>query len=413
MKQILKALCMLPVLAACTEMTVSVINPQDVDRLPEMVEINAADVVSALQLAEGDTFVIECDGKEVPYQLTYDGKVIYQVDLGPADTLNFVFSKGVPAQVDTIACGRQYPERMDDFAWENDKVGFRAYGPALQKRGDKAFGYDLFAKRGTHKPVLAEMYAKETSPAGKEKYRKMKETDPVAADRFLYDSLSYHIDRGYGMDVYQVGPTLGAGVAALVENGQIVYPWCYDSYEILENGPLRMTFKLKFTPLQVGESNDVIETRVISIDAGSHLNKTVISYANLKEEKRITTGIVLQDKDGREVKNQEKGFIAYPAPSINMDKTREVDNGTHFVGHVFPFDPQCMETVYFSNEESAQRNNSKGHVLAYGKYVPETDFVYYWGFGWDHSDMPSYEEWLKYLGQFSDQLRNPLVVIIK
>ena len=47
------------------------------------------------------------------------------------------------------------------MAWENDLVGFRAYGPALQARGESGFGYDLFTKRGTAAPVLEDIYAKE------------------------------------------------------------------------------------------------------------------------------------------------------------------------------------------------------------------------------------------------------------
>ena len=56
---------------------------------------------------------------------------------------------------------RYYSERLDDVAWENDLGGYRAYGPALQARGERGFGYDLFTKYNTTQPVLEGMYAEE------------------------------------------------------------------------------------------------------------------------------------------------------------------------------------------------------------------------------------------------------------
>lgn len=57
--------------------------------------------------------------------------------------VTYTIQPGTPAPFDVIACGKYYPERLDDVAWENDLGGFRAYGPALQARGERGFGYDL------------------------------------------------------------------------------------------------------------------------------------------------------------------------------------------------------------------------------------------------------------------------------
>ena len=39
------------------------------------------------------------------------------------------------------------PERKDDFVWENDKVAYRVYGPALQAMGEITSGIDVWSKR--------------------------------------------------------------------------------------------------------------------------------------------------------------------------------------------------------------------------------------------------------------------------
>ena len=106
---------------------------------------------------------------------------------------------------------------MDDFIWENDKAGYRTYGPAMQKQGERVFGYDVFTK-SVERPVMKDRF-----------------------DKALYGNpkISFHIDHGDGMDAYGVGPILGCGADALVLENGLVYPWCWTDYEILESGPLR------------------------------------------------------------------------------------------------------------------------------------------------------------------------------
>ena len=192
-----------------------------------------------------------------------------------------------------------------------------------------------------------------------------------------------------------------------------MYPYCYESFRVLDNGPLRFSLELVFRPFSVGENKNVVETRVITLDLGSHFNRTAVTYANLKNTSPIVSGIVLQDKDGKSVGDASKGYISYPAPTINYDKQRTVDNGTIFVGNVYPHELHKTDIVYFSDQESSkERGNSKGHILAYSEYTPGSELVYDWGAGWNHSDMKSYEDWKECLERFSAQLRKPMIVTI-
>ena len=81
------------------------------------------------------------------------------------------------------------------------------------------------------------------------------------------------MDHGYGCDVYAVGPTLGAGTTALLDGEDIVYPFCYDKFEILDDGPLRFTIKLTFRPFNLGEKENIVETRIISLDLGRYFQQ--------------------------------------------------------------------------------------------------------------------------------------------
>lgn len=392
---------------ACNDsrtVTVTVTNPLAMERSNEMVEVSMETVTDRLGLADtAQIVVLNADGQQVPYQITYDGKVIFPAAIAAGGTATYTIQTGTPEAFDVKACGRCYPERMDDMAWENDLVAFRAYGPALQAKGERGFGYDLFTKYNTTEPMLEAMYAKELDKETLAKIAELKKTDPKAAAE-LSRERSYHIDHGYGMDCYAVGPTLGAGVAALMVNDAIIYPWCYKNQEILDNGPLRFTVKLEFTPLTVKGDSTVVETRLITLDAGSHLNKTVVSYSNLKETLPIVAGIVLHEPDGAVVADAANGYITY------VDPTTGPDNGKIFMGAAVPAVVKDAKTVLFSEKEKKERNNADGHVLAVSDYEPGSEYVYYWGFAWDKADIKTADAWNRYMADFAQKVRNPLTV---
>ena len=52
--------------------------------------------------------------------------------------------ESVSAHVDGPCFARFVPERMDDFAWENDRIGFRVFGPALSLVEETGNGVDVW-----------------------------------------------------------------------------------------------------------------------------------------------------------------------------------------------------------------------------------------------------------------------------
>ena len=250
------------------------------------------------------------------------------------------------------------------------------------------------------------LLAKELDADSWKQVNELRKTDPKAADE-LVRTFSYHIDHGYGMDCYAVGPTLGAGVSALMVNDTIIYPWCYKTQEVLDNGPLRFTVKLEFNPLAVKGDTAVVETRLITLDAGSHLNRTAVSYSNLKESLPIVTGIVLHEPDGAVVADAAGGYMTY------VDPTTGPDNGKIFMGAAFPAVVKEAKTVLFPIEEKKMRNNADGHVLVVSDYEPGADYVYYWGFAWDRADIKTAEAWNRYMADFAQKVRNPMTVSIR
>lgn len=388
---------------ACTQekmVEITISNPSATDRTNEITEI-AKDAVAKLN---GEAFIIsDNSGSQIPYQVTYDNKIIFPVSVKAGENVTYTITTGTPEEFKTIACGKQYPERVDDVAWENDRIAFRTYGPALQATGEKAYGYDIWVKC-VSEPVVDMRYKTELDPETRAQIAELRKTDPKAAQQ-LAESVSYHIDHGNGLDYYKVGPTLGAGTSALMANDSIVYPYCYKDYQILDNGPLRFTVKLTYHPLTVKGNSNVIETRLISLDAGSQMNKCTITYDNLAEATPVVTGIVLHEPSEDYQADAAKGYIAYADPADPV-------NGQIFVAAVFPEKINEAKAVTFSDKEKAERG-ADGHVLAYSTYNPGNAYTYYSGAGWSKWGFNNSGEWFTYVQNFARNLKEPLAVTIK
>ncbi len=244
MKQILLVVCALT-FAACgmKQVTVTVTNGLG----PQLLEETMTEVDMRLLFRSENGYIVrDYEGFEIPSQLTYDSLLIFQPRLGERKSLKFTIESGVPAEYGRRTFGRFYPERYDDFAWENDRVAFRIYGAALKPIDGPSNGIDAWYKR-TNRLILDKWYA-----------------DDIAG------RASYHTDRGEGLDDYKVGYTLGAGAMAPFVDGALILGENFERAELLDNGALRTTFRLFYAGGEV---------RTISLDAGSQLTKIVQEYA--------------------------------------------------------------------------------------------------------------------------------------
>ncbi len=403
------SLPLLALLAACgpkqsTDFTVTVTNDLSFDRT-EMVEVPISEVAKKVQLIDEEQYIVlDAEGNQVAYQITYDDNLLFPANVKAGDKAVYTVAVGEPIEAEPLVYGRHYPERVDDIAWENDRTAYRAYGPALQAKGERAFGYDAWVKR-VPGLVVEQRYANELNPDTQAEIARLRKERKYDEANELYHSVSYHVDHGNGLDCYKVGPTLGCGTAALMQGDAILYPYCWKEYEILENGPLRFTVKLTYNPLVVGKDT-VIETRTISLAQGSQLNKTVVSYAGLTKAAPVATGLVIHPENPTAyVLEGDKGYIAYADLTDNVNN----GNGIIYVGAVMPEKVTEVKAQMFADKEAKERGAS-GHVLAISNYKPETEYTYYWGSGWSKYGFDSMEAWTTYLDRYAQSVRKPLKV---
>ena len=353
--------------------TIEVNNPGSTERVNEMVEIAWETVQQKLSLSAGETIIItDNNGLQLPYQLVTNGTgqtetLIFPVSLQAGQTASFQISAGEPESFPPLVYGRLVPERKDDFTWENNRTAFRVYGPALKATGEISNGMDFWAKK-TESLIIDKWYENDLSGVA-----------------------SYHEDHGEGLDFYKVGRTLGLGMTAPVHNDTLCLGDNFVTAEILDNGPLRITFKLSYAPYKAGE-HEITETRIISLDAYSLFNKVTNIFETETTELTVATGIVME-KDKPEITyGVNNGIIAYETPG---DDT----NGTIYTAAIHPVGFGAIKV-------------SNGHYLGLNSYHPGTSYTYYAGGGWSKTGFGSFEEWTQFVKEKKEKIDHPLITQI-
>lgn len=389
MKRIFTSIAALFLLFSCQQnsIDVEVVNDSTIDREAEIVEV----VVDTPQ-----EFVVFDDlHNEIPSQVTYDGKIVFPASVKANTSATFTLEKGEKSTYETITYGSLHPEFFDDIAWENDKVGFRVSAKPQLKLGKYLYGYDVFTKR-VAEPILDELY---DNTFGEEATlaRKVLKDNPDSLKKYIA-SVTYHNDHGKGMDYYLVGPTLGCGTSALVVDGQTQYPIYYDTYEILDNGPLRTTISMTFDPTPI-KGDTIVESRLITMDAGSHFFKIDVKYNNLSQPTPIIAGVVMRDA-AKEYKIGE-GYAAYAEPAQECGQT--------YTAIIFPESLEARVDL-FDEDRMKSHGGAFGHIQAEGVYQANETFTYYSGAGWNKWHMPTPADWFKYVEQMQEEYSSPLVV---
>ena len=410
--------------------TVVVSNPTNAPRT-ELVEINMSEVKAKLAGAtpkKGEAYLVKNKrGQQIGSQITHDGKLLIDASVRPNGSATYYISIGKPYPQKYWTTGALYKIRKDDIAWENDRCAYRIYGPALQRSGERSFGTDIWVKN-TPDTIVYDRYIKDMNgniqgdkidaqaralekqaKAEKNKAKadklKAQAKDLWAKSREVDVTTSFHLDHGNGLDPYRVGATLGLGAPGLMVGKNMVLPYCYKTYKILDNGPLRFTVELAYNPSTVGDQENVVEHRIISLDKGSNFNKMTVWYDGLTHPTDFVTGFPIHEED-TENKTFAKDYVSYADPTDNM----EVNQSQVYVGVLFPYG---IDNTYYQLFDQ-KHDGATGHALGIKKGLKDGEkYSYYFGAAWSKYDVRSYAEWQLRIKSYLDDLKTPLAVELK
>ena len=403
-KMILGALValMVPTQLMAQKVKIRVSNDEKIQR-QEVVEVDAAQVYKQLGIRQGEPFIVKnALGQEVGYQLTYDGRLLLDAAVRPCGTAEFFAEPGRPQPAKVFVTGRQYPERVDDIAWENDRTAYRLYGPALQRSGERAFGIDVWLKNTPDLEVEGRYKTELSNHSQIQALRAAGKKDEAFE---VEKATTYHFDHGYGLDCYKVGPTLGCGAPALMDGKNLLLPYCYESYKILDNGPLRFTVELTYPAVEVKKDKAVVEHRILSLDKGSNFNKMTVWYDGLKKSRDLAAGVVIHAEDTESVV-LGKNYVQYADPT----DTPAAQNFQIYVACLFP--EGNVETKKLLDKKPAP--GTVGHAVGILKdYRSGQRFTYFFGSAWSKNDVRTQREWQLRIDEFLDALAQPLQVTVE
>ena len=382
------------------ELTLVVSNPDRMQR-QEVVGVSVIDVYHRLGVKTGTPLVVKnALGQEVASQITYDGLLLMDAAVRPRGTAKFTVAVGQPSSFENICFGRQYPERVDDIAWENDRTAYRIYGPALQRNQERAFGVDVWVKN-TPELEVEKRYATELSNHPRIQQLKAEGKEDEA---FLVEQqTTYHYDHGRGLDCYKVGPSLGGGAPALMDGNRLIFPYCYRDYEICDNGPLRFTVHVTYNPTTINGQTDVVEHRIISLDKGSNFNRCTVWYEGLSTSERLAMGVVVHEEEQDDLLLGQD-MVLYADPTDNPEK----QNFQIYVGVLFPEGKVQTQQLKYDKPE----NGITGHAVGIADYEPKSRYTYFFGSAWSKNDVRTFNEWKLRAEETLHALRSPLKAII-
>jgi Domain of unknown function (DUF4861) len=295
-------------------------------------------------------------------------RIVFQASFAPRETREFTLRRGEarkPTLADYRVYGRFVRERHDDFAWENDRVAFRAYGEALETFAGEPLtssAIDAWSKR-TPRLVLDDWY--------------------------LVDD--YHHDHGEGGDFYPAGTSRGCGGSGLVIDGALAVSKNFRASRVLARGPIRLVFELDYPEWDV-EGLEIHETRRITLDAGSQLNK-LESFYQLPGSRAVTWAAGMRKAEGVAPRvDRERGILR-----SWEHLTRYGDNG--WLGCGVIVDPAA---IVETREDAANQ-------LVVAQTPAGSPATWYAGSGWDGGGrFRDAREWDAYLDAFAARLRSPL-----
>lgn len=273
---------------------------------------------------------------------------------------------------------RLVPERVDDYAWENERIAFRMYGPKGQrealagvKGSTLSSGVDIWLKR-TEQPVINKWYK-----------------------GYLTDPMYYHRDsRGEGYDPYHVGDSRGTGGIGIWKGGKLQVSQNFVTSKTIAEGPLRTVFELTYNPWSDFE---VKETKRISLDLGSNFSKFESTFEEEKKVPNYTIGITLHKNEGEAKLNDKEGYY------LHWEK---IDDA--FVGEGIVVNPEAIEKSMAFKSETPDQSN----LLVITK--PQRKLTYYAGFAWQKSgQIHTQKDWEDLLKKQAQIIANPLQVTIK
>ena len=383
---------------AAERLDIAVTNPLPHARPAETITIAWADVNRALPGAQLQHIVVkDAAGKVLPYQVTNVapqakdpegkgvayGELIFQHYFKAGEkTAKFTVAKteAVAPVFPTKVFARYVPERLDDFAWENDKVGHRTYGPALGAPAPEGSGKEVLETSG-----LDIWFKRVPYPIVDRWYNKGHD--------------HYHHDEGEGMDMYNVGKSRGAGGTGIWDGKTLYTGRNYTTWKVLANGPVRAIFELAYDAWDASGTK-VSEVKRFTVDAGHYLDQ-IDSTFTFTGPKELTVAVGLNKNPTDKGQDPQVALTESPdVPALTQWVTQK-SNGAFGTAIVLP---TALKPAFAADDKNS---------LILASVQSGRPLRYYVGAAWTRGgDIATQKDWNTYVAAAAERARNPVKVTL-
>jgi hypothetical protein len=284
--------------------------------------------------------------------------------------------------------GRFVPDRLDDFAWENDLIAHRIYGPALElpsagpdRMPVGGSGIDVWNKRFPYF-VIDRWYGK--------------------------DHNALHAETGEGLDMYETGQARGEGGLGIWDGQALHVSRNFRTWKVLANGPLRLVFELGYEPWDAGNGVQISEVKRFTMDAGHYLDQVQSTFTFTGADE-LTVGIGLTMHSNR-------------GETTSITPTTDEKNFWETLWEVYPANGETGVGVLlapnstFAGFAQSQANlpaspGLRPDKLILAKVKSGVPLVYYSGAAWNQlGPVTTNDQWTAYVGGWAQRLRSPVKV---
>ncbi|MFC5462672.1 DUF4861 family protein [Massilia niabensis] len=383
---------------AAERLTVTATHPLEIARPGEIIAIAWTQVAAALPRALNQQLVIkDRKGRTLPYQVTNlapmakdpqmngaaYGELLFQHDFAPGEkTATFTIEKAKatvpPFQPKTYA--RFVQERLDDFAWENDKLAHRTYGPALGAPASAP------GTAGSDKEVLV--------TSGLDIWFK-RVPYPIVDRWYNIGHDHYHVDEGEGIDMYNVGPTRGAGGTGIWDGSKLHVGANFKGWKILANGPVRTVFELHYDSWDAAGTK-VSEVKRFTTDAGRYFDR-IDSTFTFTGPASLTAAVGLNKRPSDKGQEVKVDFSENQADGTLVQWITQRSFGDFGVAVIVP---QAGSTAFASDERNG---------LVTAPVTSGQPLRYHVGAAWTKgSPFATQRDWQKHVAEEAARLRAPV-----
>lgn len=383
--------------ASAATATVTVTHDLESARPAEIISIPFAEISSVLPEARMYHLVVrDSKGRTLSSQITnyehdhrgvkYDDLVFSYGFKAGEKRATFTLENLAAATPPEPACvyARFVPERLDDMAWENDRIAHRMYGAALNSPAAgmerlRGSGIDVWGKRVAY-PVIDRWY-------------------PKGHDQFHKDG------EGEGLDLYSIGGSRGAGGTGIWDGTRLWTSDNFASQQVLSNGPRRAAFRLTYAPFDAGTAGAATETKQFTVDCGRNFDAVTSTFHFNGGTQTVAIGIT----EHAPVEGFPAAVLAKDPDGRWMSFWEENNDGGLGIAVILEKD---ATPAGFAYEEAAKKPGNANNLLL----VKAQDGVpvrYFAGAGWTKSgQFANRAAWEAYVKDFALRVAHPLTITV-